>query len=245
MRHYEIVFIVHPDQSEQVTGMIDRYRQLVERDGGNIHRCEDWGRRQLAYPIAKIHKAHYVLLNIEVEQHTLAELESGFRFNDAVLRSLTIRRNRAETGNSKIYEEALREQQKKLEREQRQKMELESRRKELEQAHASRSKAETAVKAADAENSEPSKPAAEASSEATTDQEPDSGGGSESAVVEDPAEKAAEESSEEPAGAAEPGQADDSVPEDADDPEKTEKERPAEGSAPDEAATDEPETETD
>jgi len=92
MRHYEIVFMVHPDQSAQVPAMLDRYRALIEAASGSIHRLEDWGRRQLAYPIDKVHKAHYVLMNIECDQPTLDELESGFRFNDAVLRSLTIRR---------------------------------------------------------------------------------------------------------------------------------------------------------
>ena len=90
MRHYEIVFIVHPDQSEQVPGMIERYRTLITGKNGNVHRLEDWGRRQLAYPIQKIHKAHYVLMNIECDQETLDELENGFRFNDAVLRHLTV-----------------------------------------------------------------------------------------------------------------------------------------------------------
>lgn len=89
MRHYEIVFLVHPDQSAQVPAMIDRYKAIIETTSGIIHRLEDWGRRQLAYPIKKIHKAHYVLMNIECDQATLAELESGFRFNDAILRSLT------------------------------------------------------------------------------------------------------------------------------------------------------------
>ena len=95
MRHYEIVFLVHPDQSEQVPAMIDRYRQIIETRGGQIHRLEDWGRRQLAYPIAKIHKAHYVLMNIECGQDVLDELEGAFRFNDAVLRNLTIQRKEA------------------------------------------------------------------------------------------------------------------------------------------------------
>lgn len=89
MRHYEIVFLVHPDQSAQVPAMIDRYKTIIESASGKIHRLEDWGRRQLAYPIKKIHKAHYVLMNIECDQPTLSELESGFRFNDAILRSLT------------------------------------------------------------------------------------------------------------------------------------------------------------
>jgi small subunit ribosomal protein S6 len=97
MRHYEIVFLVHPDQSSQVQAMIDRYRVIIESASGAIHRLEDWGRRQLAYPINKVHKAHYVLMNIEVDQPTLDELESSFRFNDAVLRSLTLLRDEAVT----------------------------------------------------------------------------------------------------------------------------------------------------
>jgi small subunit ribosomal protein S6 len=91
MRHYEIVFIVHPDQSEQVPAMVERYRALVTAKEGIIHRLEDWGRRQLAYPIQKIHKAHYVLMNIECNQETLDELEHAFKFNDAVLRHLTLK----------------------------------------------------------------------------------------------------------------------------------------------------------
>jgi small subunit ribosomal protein S6 len=95
MRHYEICFLVHPDQSEQVPAMLERYRSLVEAAEGKIHRVEDWGRRQLAFPIAKLHKAHYVLMNIECDGATLAELEGIFRFNDAVLRHLTVRRQEA------------------------------------------------------------------------------------------------------------------------------------------------------
>ena len=97
MRHYEIIFLVHPDQSEQVPSMLERYRTLIEDKAGKIHRLEDWGRRQLAYPINKIHKAHYVLMNVEVGEETLAELESLFRYNDAVLRNMTIRRDNAVT----------------------------------------------------------------------------------------------------------------------------------------------------
>ena len=97
MRHYEVVFLVHPDQSEQVPAMVDRYRKLIEEDGGAIHRLEDWGRRQLAYPINKVHKAHYVLMNIECGQEALDALKSAFRFNDAVLRDLVISRKRADT----------------------------------------------------------------------------------------------------------------------------------------------------
>ncbi len=102
MRHYEIVLMVHPDQSEQVPTMIERYRSSVEGDNGKIHRLEDWGRRQLAYPINKLHKAHYVLMNIECEGKTLDELETAFRFNDAVLRHLTIRRKAAITVPSEL-----------------------------------------------------------------------------------------------------------------------------------------------
>lgn len=90
MRHYEIIFLVHPDQSAQVPGMIERYRSLIDAASGKIHRLEDWGRRHLAYPIKKIHKAHYVLMNIECDQPTLEELETSFRFNDAILRSMTL-----------------------------------------------------------------------------------------------------------------------------------------------------------
>jgi small subunit ribosomal protein S6 len=100
MRHYEIVFIVHPDQSEQVPAMIDRYRTLVTSQGGKVHRVEDWGRRQLAYPIEKLVKAHYILLNIECTKPTLDELEHGFRYNDAVLRHLTVGMKKAATGPS-------------------------------------------------------------------------------------------------------------------------------------------------
>jgi small subunit ribosomal protein S6 len=117
VRHYEVVFLVHPDQSDQVPGMIERYLGLVERWAGKVHRVEDWGRRQLAYPVAKIHKAHYVLINLEVSQEALAELESAFKFNDAVLRNLIIRRKGPVTGNSKIYEEELREQEREREQE--------------------------------------------------------------------------------------------------------------------------------
>lgn len=136
MRHYEIVFIVHPDQSEQVPGMIDRYRAMIEREGGAIHRCEDWGRRQLAYPIAKIHKGHYVLMNIEAPTSVLEELESAFRFNDAVLRNMILKRKEAETETSKIYEEELREQEREREKERRREEEMEARRKAREESRA-------------------------------------------------------------------------------------------------------------
>ena len=105
MRHYEVVFLVHPDQSEQVPAMIERYRALIQADGGVIHRLEDWGRRQLAYPIQKIHKAHYVMMNIECTQKALAELNDAFRFNDAVIRDMVIKMDAAETEPSFMMKE--------------------------------------------------------------------------------------------------------------------------------------------
>ena len=102
MRHYEIVFMVHPDQSDQVQAMVDRYRAMIEEDGGKIHRLEDWGRRQLAYPVNKIHKAHYVLMNIECNQPVLEEIQSAFRFNDAVIRNLIIQKDGPETEPSPL-----------------------------------------------------------------------------------------------------------------------------------------------
>lgn len=103
MRHYEIVFIVHPDQSEQVPAMIERYRGIVESQQGKVHRLEDWGRRQLAYPIEKIAKAHYVLFNIECGTESLSELEHAFKFNDAVMRHLIVAMKKAETGPSPMW----------------------------------------------------------------------------------------------------------------------------------------------
>jgi len=102
MRHYEIVFLVHPDQSEQVPGMIERYSAAVTKDGGTVHRLEDWGRRHLAYPINKLHKAHYVLMNVEATQEAVEELTTNFRYNDAVLRDMVLRRDKAITEESQI-----------------------------------------------------------------------------------------------------------------------------------------------
>ena len=102
LRHYEIVFLVHPDQSEQVPAMVERYKAMVEGDSGVVHRLEDWGRRQLAYPINKVHKAHYVLMNIECSGTTLDELKSAFRFNDAVIRNLILKRDEAVTEQSAL-----------------------------------------------------------------------------------------------------------------------------------------------
>jgi small subunit ribosomal protein S6 len=103
MRHYEIVVMVHPDQSEQVPAMIERYKGMVQAGDGKVHRLEDWGRRQLAYPIAKAHKAHYVLMNVECNDTTLAELENAFRFNDAVIRKLVIKTTAAVTAQSALF----------------------------------------------------------------------------------------------------------------------------------------------
>lgn len=105
MRHYEIVFIVHPDQSEQVPGMVERCRSMVLSKGGKVHRLEDWGRRQMAYPIQKLHKAHYVLMNIECNNESLDELEHAFKFNDAVLRHLTVKMTDAVTTASPMMKE--------------------------------------------------------------------------------------------------------------------------------------------
>lgn len=102
MRHYEVVFLVHPDQSDQVTAMTERYRSIITQGGGNVHRLEDWGRLQLAYPIQKIHKAHYVLMNIECNQEVLDELNSLFRFNDAVIRNMVVAMKRAKTEPSSM-----------------------------------------------------------------------------------------------------------------------------------------------
>ena len=113
MRHYEIVFIVHPDQSEQVPAMIERYKQLVTSQNGQIHRVEDWGRRQMAYMIQKLAKAHYVCMNIECGKETLAELEHAFKFNDAVLRHLIVQTKKAETAPSPMMKEVAREEAKK------------------------------------------------------------------------------------------------------------------------------------
>lgn len=106
MRHYEIVLLVHPDQSEQVSAMVERYTATVKDSGGQIHRLEDWGRRQLAYPINKIHKAHYVLLNVECDQKIVDELGEAFRYNDAIISNVIIRRDEAITGESLLAKSA-------------------------------------------------------------------------------------------------------------------------------------------
>jgi len=125
MRHYEIVFLVHPDQSEQVPAMIERYTASIENNGGQVHRLEDWGRRQMAYSINKIHKAHYVLMNIECDQETLSELTTNFRYNDAVLRNMVINMNEAVSDESPIVksEKESRERKKGSDRPRREKTE--------------------------------------------------------------------------------------------------------------------------
>ncbi len=146
MRHYEVVFLVHPDQSEQVPGMIERYTQLMSENGGRVHRTEDWGRRQLAYPINKIHKAHYVLMNIECGGDTLEELSTLFRYNDAVLRNLVIKRKDAVTEESLILKQERESKERKARAEQK--------RKEEEAAAAAAEKAEAAKAAATAAEEE-------------------------------------------------------------------------------------------
>jgi small subunit ribosomal protein S6 len=149
MRHYEVVFLVHPDQSEQVPGMIERYTQLMADSGGNVHRIEDWGRRQLAYPINKIHKAHYVMMNIECGGEALEELSTLFRYNDAVLRNLVIKRKEAVTEESLI----LKQERESKER----KARIEHKRKEEEAAAAA--EAAAAEEEAPAEEAAPEAPA--------------------------------------------------------------------------------------
>lgn len=117
MRHYEIVLLIHPDQSEQVSAMVERYTSMITADGGKIHRYEDWGRRQLAYPIQKLAKAHYICMNIECSQPVYAELEHAFRFNDAVLRHLTVRKDSAETAPSPMMKIVEREEARKTQQE--------------------------------------------------------------------------------------------------------------------------------
>jgi small subunit ribosomal protein S6 len=150
MRHYEIVFMVHPDQSEQVASMIERYTTAIQKDGGQVHRLEDWGRRQLAYPINKIHKAHYVLMNIEASNEALDELTTTFRYNDAVIRNLVIRRDEPVTEESFIM---------KAEKENR---ERKSRYEERQAADATRAEAAAAAQKAKAEAESAEAPAAEA-----------------------------------------------------------------------------------
>ena len=158
MRHYEVVFMVHPDQSEQVPGMIERYSNVITKDGGTVHRLEDWGRRQLAYHINKIHKAHYVLMNVEASNDAMEELTTTFRFNDAVIRNLVIRRDEAVLEESLIMKAEREDKERKARYQERQ--DNDSRRASAE------TKEESAGEAAPAEVAEePAAPTEEASEE--------------------------------------------------------------------------------
>ena len=145
MRHYEVVFLVHPDQSEQVPGMIERYTQLMADNDGKVHRMEDWGRRQLSYPINKIHKAHYVLMNVECGSETLEELSTLFRFNDAVLRNLVIKCNEAITEESLILKGEREVKERKARAEAKRKLEEEAAPAPVEAAEAAPAQAEVDV----------------------------------------------------------------------------------------------------
>ena len=173
MRHYEIVYLVHPDQSEQVSAMADRYKGVIEAGGGTVHRYEDWGRRQLAYPINKIHKAHYILMNVEVNQATLDEVENLFRFNDAIIRNLVLKMKGPETEASIMMKEVEAERVRDEEREAARAAEAEA-----EAERAAKKAEEVAKQAAEAE----------AKADAEADAEADE------AVAEEASEDAAEES---------------------------------------------------
>ncbi len=155
MKHYEVVFLVHPDQSEQVPAMVERYRTMIEGAGGTIHRLEDWGRRQLAYPINKIHKAHYVLMNIEISAEILSELNSAFRFNDAVIRNLFFNRKKAFTEPSMLVKACEEENERRRGRER-------------DRPRENASEPQAAVPAAAADVAAPAPPAPEASADSVT-----------------------------------------------------------------------------
>ena len=158
MRHYEVVFMVHPDQSEQVPGMIERYSNVITKDGGTVHRLEDWGRRQLAYHINKIHKAHYVLMNVEASNEAMEELTTTFRYNDAVIRNLVIRRDEPALDESLIM---------KAEREDK---ERKARYQERQDNDARRASAEKAAAPAQEEAAEPVAEEPEAATQETTEE---------------------------------------------------------------------------
>ena len=166
MRHYEVVFLVHPDQSEQVPGMIERYTQLMSDSGGKIHRMEDWGRRQLAYPINKIHKAHYVLMNIECDGKALEELSTLFRFNDAVLRNLVIKTKEPVTEESLILKGEREGKERRQRAEQKRKLE--------DEAAAARAKLAAAKQEAEAPDSESEVEAPDSAPEAADAVKPNS-----------------------------------------------------------------------
>jgi small subunit ribosomal protein S6 len=182
MRHYEIVFLVHPDQSEQVPAMVERYESMITDGGGNIHRLEDWGRRQLAHPIAKAHKAHYVLMNIECARETLDELTGAFKFNDAVLRHLVIKRDEAVTEASPMAKAV--EDEKAKERE-------------AQRRRDARAEAEARARAAEEDEDEEAEDQEEASADEGADESTDESAGKEAAP-----DASAEESETAKAGSA-------------------------------------------
>lgn len=149
MRHYEIVFMVHPDQSEQVPGMIERYSATIQKDGGKIHRLEDWGRRQLAYNINKIHKAHYILMNVEASNDALDELTTTFRYNDAIIRNLVVRRDEPVTEESFIMKQEKEQRERKVRYEERQAADAASAERATEKAAAEKAAAEDAPEVAE------------------------------------------------------------------------------------------------
>ncbi|NNC99995.1 MAG: 30S ribosomal protein S6 [Gammaproteobacteria bacterium] len=184
MRHYEIVYLVHPDQSEQVTAMADRYKGVIQEGGGTVHRYEDWGRRQLAYPINKIHKAHYILMNVEVDQKVLDEIENLFRFNDAIIRNLVLKKKSAETEPSVMMKEVEAERVRDQEREQARAAEAEA-----EAERAAKKQAE--AKAAEAKAAEEAE--AEAAGAEESDSEAEKPSPEQAAPVEDSVEPASAE----------------------------------------------------
>ena len=179
MRHYEIVYLVHPDQSEQVSAMADRYKTVIEQGGGSVHRYEDWGRRQLAYPINKIHKAHYILMNVELDQATLNEIENLFRFNDAIIRSLVLKMKTAETESSIMMKEVEAERERDEERE-------------AARAAEAEAEAERAAKKAEEVAKEAAKAEAESEAEAETEAEAQSEETDSTPVAEESADESEE-----------------------------------------------------
>lgn len=187
MRHYEIVFMVHPDQSEQVPGMIERYSATIQKDGGKIHRLEDWGRRQLAYNINKIHKAHYILMNVEASNDALDELTTTFRYNDAIIRSLVVRRDEPVTEESVIMKQEKEQRERKVRYEERQAADAVSAERVAKKTAAEAAAAEKAPEVAEEAAAEPAadvaeeaaaEPAVEAAAEeaAADDEDTHSGG---------------------------------------------------------------------
>ena len=172
MRHYEIVYLVHPDQSEQVNAMADRYKGVVEQGGGTVHRYEDWGRRQLAYPINKIHKAHYIMMNVEVGQETLDEIENLFRFNDAIIRNLVLKMKNAETEPSIMMKEVEAERVRDEEREAARVAEAEAEAKAAEEK-AAQEAAEAEKKAAEPEVEEADAAETDTAEEASSPETPE------------------------------------------------------------------------